>query len=65
MSDLDVPIPDFLAKKGITKVSDNVPDGHEVRLPAGRIFLFFGERLMDQLQEKQRANAAAGPGRGE
>lgn len=51
MADLDTTTPDFLASRGITRVSDNVPEGHRVSAPKGLIFAYFGKQLMAHLQK--------------
>jgi hypothetical protein len=42
-------IPDFLKKHGIKKVTDNVPEGHQVRAPHRVFSLFFSQELQKHL----------------
>lgn len=52
-------IPDFLRKHGITRVTDNVQPGQQVRPPAGLLFTLFREELMDALTTGGRHATAA------
>jgi len=51
------PIPPSLRRRGIQRVTDNIPPGHSVRLPAGAFFTWFGDPLRDYI----RAQAAPKP----
>ena len=39
-------IPDFLQKKGITRLVDNITPGQELNVPASVIMSFFGDALI-------------------
>jgi hypothetical protein len=55
MGKLDVEIPEFLRKRGIREVSDNVPDGYQVKAPVGRFGVLFGQEVFDILTRKPTA----------
>lgn len=42
-------IPDFLKKHGIETVTDNVPEGHQVRAPHRLFSQFFSQDLQKHL----------------
>lgn len=76
MPKLDIEIPDFLAKHGVKRVEDNVPDGHGVKAPARRFVSLFRKRLMaeftttvggsnDEPGEKQDQEATVDPAEAE
>lgn len=50
------PIPPELAKRGLRQASSNLPEGHHVDLH-GSLFAFFGEQLMQHLQQAQQRKA--------
>lgn len=51
-------VPASLRRRGITQVTDNVPSDCRVRLPAGALFTWFGNPLLDYI----RAQAQQPPG---
>ncbi len=40
------PIPGFLRKRGIKTLTDNVPEGHQVRVPARLFFTLFEDEII-------------------
>lgn len=44
--DVKIEIPDFLTKRGITKITDNIPEGHQLRAPAITFFTLFREDII-------------------
>ena len=59
MAKLDVQIPQFLRKHGIRTVSDNVPDGYQVKAPVGRFGVLFGQEVFDILTRKPTASGGS------
>ena len=47
------PIPEFLLKRGITRVTRNIPEGKEIRLPPKTFALFFGEEILQALKARR------------
>lgn len=43
---IDEPIPEFLKKRGITRVEDNLAQGQRVNVGKGVFMLFFGDELV-------------------
>ena len=50
-----MPMPEFLAKKGINVITDNVPDGHQVRAPAGALLALFEDEILAVATTRSRA----------
>jgi len=61
--------PEALRKKGITQVTDNIPEGKQLQLPGSLIFQFFGKELQERFikggQYGSTTNESAGNGSGE
>lgn len=49
-------IPKFLAKHGITRVTDNVPEGRQVRPPPHLLFTLFEPEFMAAFTRPSRGN---------
>lgn len=49
-------IPDFLKKHGIESVTDNVPEGHQVRAPHRLFSMMFAEALQKHLTRPDSPN---------
>lgn len=45
---------EYMAKRGIKKVTSNLPRGHHIDLK-GSLFAWFGDDLMDELQKRKAA----------
>lgn len=60
----DAGIPAFLAKRGITEVTDNVPDGYRVAAPSLPFVTLFGDELRAYLKRRAASMAATGEGDG-
>lgn len=45
-------VPESLRRCGIKGVTDDVPPGFQVRLPAGAFFSWFGEALLTQVKNR-------------
>ena len=53
-------LPEFLRKRGINHITDNVPPGHLVRTPADLFWKLFDKEAIEELQRRQRSNKKAG-----
>lgn len=49
-------VPKALRRCGIKGVTDDVPQGFQVRLPAGALFTWFGEPLLTQIKRRAAQN---------
>lgn len=45
-------VPTALRRRGILRVTDNVPSGSTVRVPAGAFFSWFGEALLARVRDR-------------
>lgn len=56
-------IPEFLLKRGITRVIHNIPEGMGIALPPGTFALFFEEQVLQELQARRMSRDKAHPKR--
>ncbi len=59
--DVKVEIPDFLTKRGITKLTDNIPEGHQVRAPAKLFATLFKEEIVEACTKPASADTHLPP----
>ncbi len=52
MTKLDIEIPDFLKKRGITSVEDNIPEKHTMVPPSSEFMILFGDELINHVKVK-------------
>lgn len=52
------PIPEFLRKRGIRRVKDNIPPGYRVSPPKGLMTLMFGDLILEHFGEKDHGGSA-------
>ena len=52
--EIEIEIPGYLKKHGITTVQDNLPPAHQVVPPAGILFRMIGDDLMNSPLVKRK-----------
>ncbi|MCP5426755.1 MAG: hypothetical protein H6966_00640 [Chromatiaceae bacterium] len=58
MSKLNVEIPDFLRKRGITSVEDNIPNHHRVEAPTVGFMVLFGGTILERVKKNAESTCS-------